>query len=116
MTTTKLTTTENGRDAVPLSWASAPVDVYESENDYLVFADLPGAAREDVDIQYHEGQLRVEATRAGLPESWPARYRRVFNVGAGIDVEGITATLEHGVLSVTLPKSAAAKPKQIEVS
>lgn len=114
-TTTKLTKTENGMDTVPASWASAPVDVYESENDYLVFADLPGLAREDVDIRFEDGKLHVEAQRTGVPESWPTQYRRVFNVGPSIDIESISATLEHGVLSVTLPKTAAARPKQIEI-
>jgi len=98
------------------------VDVFENEAEYLVVADMPGVAKDAVDIRFEDGELRFEARRAtelpgtALAEEYrPADYRRAFAMPEGVDAEKITAELANGVLSVRLPKSAAKRPHRIEV-
>jgi HSP20 family protein len=98
----------------PRSWASAPIDVYESANEYLVFADVPGVSKDHVSIEFAEGELRIHASRPGEGE-WAIEYRRTFKVGRDVDVEKIDAELTNGVLLVHLPKLEAAKPRQIAI-
>lgn len=100
----------------PRIWASAPVDILEGEDAYLVIADVPGVDRSGVSLQYEDGSLRIEAHRnIDGATGWPTHYRRVLAVGQEVEVEKITAELEHGILQVTLPKRAAAKPRTIEI-
>ncbi len=106
----KETTTER-------SWASAAIDVLEGTDEYLVVADVPGVKQDDVTIQYEDGELRLEAHRAGVPdESWATDLRRVLAVGRDVDVDRISAELDNGVLRVRLPKSETAKPRQIPIA
>lgn len=100
----------------PLSWASAPVDILEGNEEYLVFADVPGVKRDDINIEYAGGELRLHAKREVTDsEVWPAEYRRSFTVGREVDVDRITAELENGVLQVHLPKMESAKPRKIAI-
>lgn len=115
---TAMTKRENGSLAEnqerPRSWASAPVDVYEGPNEYLVFADIPGVSRDHVSIEFAGGELRIHASRPGEGE-WAIEYRRTFTVGRDVDVEKIGAELTNGVLQVHLPKLESAKPRQIPI-
>ena len=99
------------------------VDIYESEADVLLTADLPGVPDGGVKLQVERDELLLEAS-AQLPdvtgdpvaqEFGNVDYRRVFLLPKGIDVDGITAKLEHGVLQVRLPKTAQVQPKRIEI-
>lgn len=117
----ELTTTSN--PAVPApppeevrAWASAPVDLLEGEDAYLVFADLPGVAKDDVTVEYHQGQLRLHARRPAVePEAGGTDFRRSFRVGTQVAEDEITAELADGILRVSLPKRASARPRSIEV-
>jgi HSP20 family protein len=98
------------------------VDVYENGSELLVVADVPGATKESVSIQFDKGQLTLEARRSGrehgasaLTEFHPVDYHRVFTVPQGIDASKIEAELSAGVLRVKLPKSEALKPRRIEI-
>jgi HSP20 family molecular chaperone IbpA len=118
--TTAMTKQDNGKglsEARALrSWASAPVDVFESASEYLVYADVPGTKHDDVQIQYEKGELRLEARRKlDAASDWPTDYRRVFTVGTDVDVERIHAALKDGVLLVHIPKLESARPRQITV-
>jgi HSP20 family protein len=118
MTENALQKQENGFNEVtaPRAWASAAVDVLEGKDEYLVFADVPGVNKDDVSIQYQNGEIRLEASRT-LPrdEGWPSDFRRVFAIGPDVDVDGISAEIENGVLRVHLPKRETAKPRQIPI-
>jgi HSP20 family molecular chaperone IbpA len=109
---------ENGSLAetqkTPRPWASAPVDVYESANEYLVFADVPGVSKDHVSIEFANGELRIHASRQGEGD-WAIDYRRPFTVGRDVDVEKIDAELTNGVLQVHLRKLESAKPRQIAI-
>lgn len=99
-----------------------PVDVYENREEFLLIADIPGTTKEDLHIHLDKGQLTFDARRAEAgegrrlaSESRGTQYHRAFSVPQGIDVDKVTADLSDGVLRVHLPKSAAIKPRQIQV-
>jgi len=101
------------------------VDIRETENDYRLDLDLPGARRDSIDVRFEDGVLSVEANveDRGLGEgaAWRRReygvgsFRRSFRLGEDIDPNAIDARYADGVLSLTLPKSEAARPVQIAV-
>ena len=99
-------------------------DVEETEDAYSVEIDLPGVAREDVDIQLDDRELTVsgevkEKERSGVLRR---RTRRVgqfayaVTLPGDVDADSVTATLKEGVLTVRVPKSQQAKPRRIAIS
>jgi HSP20 family molecular chaperone IbpA len=99
-----------------------PVDVYENQDEILVVADVPGARADSVTVRLDKDQLVISARREKDPEGHPLAggggagdYQRTFVVPRGVDSTRIDAELAGGVLRVHLPKSAALKPRVIEV-
>ena len=91
----------------------------EEDNDSLVVrADLPGVAKENLSLELTGDLLTIAATRKA--RSGDARedvtYRRTLRIVDGVQADKVTATLENGVLTVTLPKAEALKPRQIAIS
>lgn len=94
------------------------IDIYENNDELLLVADVPGATREGVSIDFERNQLTLTARRDGAlgPRGRQAPdYYRAFMVPSGIDAQNISAELKDGVLRVHLPKSSAVKPRRIEV-
>lgn len=99
------------------------VDIIEHNDAFELRADVPGATADQVDIHVERGvlNLRVSVTPASngrkplLQEYRVGDYVREFRVGEDIDANGIDAQLDHGVLTVRLPKAQAVLPKKIEV-
>ena len=103
-------------------YARPDVDVFESDAELLLVADLPGVAKEGLDVRFHDGELVVEAARkpreprAGIAlDQQVTDFRRAFALPDGIDAEKIEAELANGVLTVRLPKSAAKRARKIDV-
>lgn len=102
---------------------SAPaVDVYENDDELLVVADMPGARADSVHIKLEKDELFMSAKRETDGDGQllygtrrDCEYRRTFLVPRGIDATQISAEMSQGVLKVHLPKSAAVKPRVIEV-
>jgi len=107
---------------------SMPIDLYERNGDYIIKAYLPGVKAEDVDINADQGTLKIQAHVPGEAEREEAKnYRWLVNeLGYGdvvrtvtlpsvIDAGKIDATVENGILTVTVPKAEEAKPKKITV-
>jgi HSP20 family molecular chaperone IbpA len=101
-----------------------PVDVIEDSAGITLYADLPGVARDGLDLQIDAETLTIEGVAAvELPEGLEAkhaeitvpRYRRVFTLSRELDVENVTAELNQGVLKLRIPKAAHAQPRKIEV-
>lgn len=100
------------------------VDVLETENEFLVLADLPGVKPNEVDIRFEKGELTIHGTRppsccgksAAVREYEPVNYHRGFVVAETVAADRISAELKHGVLTVRLPKVEAVKPKRIAVA
>ena len=86
------------------------VDVYESQEDVLILADLPGVRKEDLAVRFERNALVIEAARSD-----GARYRRAFDVPSAFDATKVDAELKQGVLTLKVPRTEAAKPRRIEV-
>jgi HSP20 family protein len=102
---------EERESGAPGSWAPA-VDVIETEDAYLLFAELSGVQREDVQLQVRERRLELSGRRQPpgehrnflrMERSY-GPFRRSFDLGAAIDEDGISAGLEQGILRVHVPK------------
>jgi HSP20 family protein len=93
-----------------------PVDIYENKDELLIFADLPGVAKEDLVIHLDKDQLTLEGRRPAGSDEEAFDYRRTFLVPRGIDADKISANLQSGVLRLVLPKPAAMKPRQIAIT
>ena len=101
------------------------VDLLETDNEVVVKASLPGVKAEDVDISVNDGILTVKGEKKSDDKTEGENfYRREIRYGAfsrslplpaAVDQEKAEATFADGVLTVTLPKSAEAKPKQIKI-
>lgn len=101
----------------------APVDVYETGQEIVVVADVPGARADDVDVRYEDGTLTIRAgvgrgTRGGrtlLNEYGVGDYARTLRFGQWLDVASATAELTAGVLTLRLPKAEQARARKIRV-
>ena len=91
------------------------VDVLETENEYLIFADVPGVRPEDVDIRFEKGELALHGRRPSGCEFETTAYHRTFAVDDTVAPDKITAELKSGVLTIHLPKVEAVKPRKIAV-
>jgi HSP20 family molecular chaperone IbpA len=98
------------------------VDIFVNDDEILLVADLPGVAKENLEINLENNVLTIEGAYSGNFAGTSQRrefdstdYRRVFTLPKGIDVEKTSAEFKQGVLVLHLPKSAAVKPCQIEV-
>lgn len=99
-----------------------PVDIFESADELVIVADIPGSSSEDIAVEFAKGVLSIRAEMARkerkrmLVEEWRTGvYERVFEISEQIDADRIAAEYREGVLRVTLPKSTAAKLRKIEV-
>lgn len=102
-----------------------PLDIEETEENFVVMASLPGFAPEDIKIEVEDGVLTIRAEHSNEEEQehegWHLRERqagsveRKLRLGKNIDSESINAELELGVLTLTLDKVEEAKPRLIEV-
>ncbi len=103
--------------------AVAPlVDIYENDDEILLHVDMPGVDKKDLTVNIDNGRLalggvrKVETSGATQWEEFgDVEFQRTFSVPQTIDAEKIDAELKDGVLRLHLPKSEAAKPRQIEI-
>ncbi|MCU0611407.1 MAG: Hsp20/alpha crystallin family protein [Candidatus Eisenbacteria bacterium] len=103
------------------------VDIHETEDGFVVEAELPGLTKEDIRLSVHESTLTVEGEKRLEREekkgkNWHrqertyGKFQRVFTLPRAVDPERISATFRDGVLVIELPKSEAARPKEIPIS
>jgi len=92
------------------------VDVLETENEFLIFADVPGVRPEDVDVRFEKGELAIHSRRPAGREYEATAYQRTFAVDDTVSPDKIAAELKSGILTVHLPKIEAVKPKRITVT
>jgi HSP20 family protein len=98
------------------------VDIYENDEEILLRTDMPGVEKKDITINIDNGKLSLDGIRnfeskgsAQWEEFCNVEYQRTFSVPQTIDADKIIAELQDGVLTLHLPKSEAAKPRQIEI-
>ncbi len=91
-----------------------PSDIYESENEYVLVADVPGASKDTLDIDLENNVLTIHASvRDHTPDGYTPAYReytvgdfeRSFRLSDEIDRDSIRARFDQGVLTLTLPKA-----------
>ena len=102
-----------------------PVDIYEDEQSVVIKAELPDVDQKDIDIRIENNTLTIRGERKHSSEVKKENYYRVeryfghfqrsFSLPSSIDQDKVQAACDKGILTVTLPKSAATKPKQISV-
>jgi HSP20 family protein len=108
-------------------WVPA-LDAYETENAFIVKLDLPGVTSEQIDLGYERSTLTVRGTRAAeiqAPEKGEMKvffaeratgsFQRSLRFPQFVDSEHISASLDNGVLTITVPKAASAQPRKIEI-
>jgi HSP20 family protein len=113
-----------GRAFSRSAWVPA-LDVRETEDLFEVTVDLPGMAPQDVSVTFESGVLTISGTRQFSREESQETYHRIersygtfarqIKLPRTADTEKIEAAFDKGVLSVTVPKAEAAKPRTIEV-
>ena len=105
---------------------SPVLDIYQDKENVVVKVELPGMKKEDIQISMHEGMLTItgerkieEETGEGETfrrERFYGKFQRALTLAAPVAADKVKAAYKDGVLTVTLPKSEEAKPKQIDVS
>ena len=101
------------------------VDVYEDAHGITLWADLPGVSRDRLNVHVQDGNLFIEGeasidTPDGLrlhhAEIREPRFARAFSLSADFDISKIDASLNDGVLKLSIPRREEARPRRIEVS
>jgi len=101
------------------------VDIFETERDITLLADMPGVAADDVNIDLRDGVLTLSGDATPwedgeesdvLVEFEIGKYYRQFNLSEVIDQDKIDGKLEDGVLRLNLPKTEKAVPRRITVN
>ena len=100
------------------------VDILETDEQLTLYADLPGVALEDLDIQFEDRQLtiqgrvqpRQEQVKYLRAEYGVGDFYRVFAIGQDIDPSKIAAALSDGVVRIDLPKADVVEPRKIAVT
>ena len=119
-----LSRSRNDEAAVATTW-TPPVDIYETPETIVIKAELPGVAREDVDIQIHDSTLVLKGERRFAKEVQEeislriertyGPFHRSFALPTTVQQDQIRAAMRNGVLEVALPKAAGAQPKRIAI-
>ena len=98
-----------------------PVDIYEDANRLVLKLEVPGIPQEDLQINLENHTLTVKGERKFVKDEKEDNFHRIerrygsFTLPATIETESAQANYENGVLSVTLQKKEAAKPKQVKI-
>ncbi len=107
------------------AWAPA-LDVREDKDNFIVRTELPGLKREDIDVSLQDGALVIsgerneekveEGVEVHRQERYYGKFQRALTLPEPVAADKVKADYKDGVLTVTLPKTEAAKPKKIDVS
>jgi len=107
------------------AWTPA-LDLYEDKENFVLKTELPGVNKDDVNVSIQDGCLSIsgerkseakrEDTEVHHTERFFGRFQRTVTLPAAVAADKVKAQYKDGVLTITLPKTEAAKPKQIDVS
>jgi len=100
------------------------VNIFETKDEYVLESEMPGVNKDGLEITLEANVLTLVGHRSDAPvggeavyrESRPADYRRVFELDPAIDGDKISARMDQGILTLTLPKAERVKPRKISVS
>lgn len=120
--------TQPGSDVGMLAQAdwSPTVDISETEDGYVIKAEIPGVKKEDVKVTVQDGMLAIRGERKQEKEEKGKRFHRIeraygsfmrsFRLPDDADEGGVSAEFKDGILNVTLKKSAKTKPQSIDIA
>ena len=107
------------------TWSPA-VDIYETESEIMVQAELPGVDRKDITLNLEKNVLTLKGERHFEKETKQENYHRIerayggfsrsFSIPEIVDEDKIRADYKDGILKIALPKKEQVKPKQIQIS
>ena len=100
------------------------VNIVETKDSFILEAEMPGVSKEGLEVLLEGNELTIVGRRqTGVPgaepvyrESNPRDFRREFVLDPSIDASKLSATIDQGVLTVTLPKTEKVKPRKIQVT
>lgn len=111
-------------ETVPTFWSPA-VDIYETDENIVLKAELPGIERKEVSVEVKDNTLILKGERKREKEVTEENYHRIersygsfmrsFTIPVSVRQEQVKAKFKDGVLEVTLPKAEVSKPKQVKV-
>jgi HSP20 family protein len=105
-----------------------PVDLYETANEFVLTAELPGLTRDSIDIQAEEYRITLRGSRSAASstnvaceqfhrvERGHGRFARAFSLPEAVDVERVSADLKDGVLTVVIPKATDRRARRINLT
>jgi HSP20 family protein len=107
----------------PEEYIAPNVNIFETQEGYVLQAEMPGVGKDGLEITLEGAEITITGRRspdtvAGAPlfrERNTADYRRVFELDPAIDTSKVSAKINQGVLTMTLPKSEKVKPRKIAV-
>ncbi len=112
------------KDMVASTW-NPSVDIYETENELVLKAELPGVDEDDIEIKIEDSTLTLKGDRKFEKETKEENYHRIersygsfyrsFTLPRNIDQDKIKAESETGILKITMPKKAELKPKKVKI-
>ena len=112
------------RDMISNSW-SPSVDIYESDKEIVLTAEVPGLSEKDIEIQIEENTLTIKGERKFEKETKEENYHRIeraygqfcrtFSLPGHVNQDKIKAEHENGVLRILMPKKEEPKPKQVKI-
>jgi HSP20 family protein len=115
-----------GQETLTASSFAPAVDVYEDEHQVLLKLEVPGVDEKDLDIRVENNTLTVTGERKFEKEEKEENFRRIerqygsftrtFTLPTTVDAEQVKASYDKGILKISLPKKAEAKPKQIKIN
>jgi HSP20 family protein len=124
MNTTNKTENRMTEQVKAQGWETPLVDIIESKDSYILEAEMPGVAKDGLEVLLDRSELTLLGRRSVVASSAQALYRessgrdyrRVFELDPTIDTSRISAQMEQGVLRLTLPKAEHAKPRRITIT
>ena len=111
------------RDFPDYQCESFKINITDQEESYVMEAELPGFSQEDVSIQLNDSRLTIETTKEEkeltskflMKERTSKNYKRVFSLPNNVEKDMIAASMENGILTLTIPKSDKSKSHKIEI-
>jgi len=114
----------NDKELASSTWAPA-VDIFETENELVMSAEIPGIDEKDIEIKLEDNTLTLKGERKFEKETKEENYHRIersygsfyraFTLPNSVDLDKIHAEHENGILKITLPKRQELKPRNVKI-